>query len=79
MEGLCLHNINFSESRETVGIIGSTGSGKTSLVNLIPRFYDCNKGEVLIDGINVKGTRTSYITKSNRHSNARCIFIFEYY
>ena len=50
-----LHNINFSvKAGETVGIIGSTGSGKTSLVNLIPRFYDCNKGEVLIDGINVK-------------------------
>lgn len=39
---------------ETVGIIGGTGSGKTSLINLIPRFYDATEGEVLIDGINVK-------------------------
>ncbi len=39
---------------ETVGIIGGTGSGKTSLINLIPRFYDATEGEVLIDGVNVK-------------------------
>lgn len=39
---------------ETIGILGSTGSGKTSLVNLFPRFYDCTEGEVLIDDINVK-------------------------
>lgn len=39
---------------ETVGIIGGTGSGKSTLVNLIPRFYDATKGNVLIDGINVK-------------------------
>ncbi|MEG1751882.1 MAG: ABC transporter ATP-binding protein [Clostridia bacterium] len=39
---------------ETVGIIGGTGSGKSSVVNLIPRFYDVSQGEVLIDGVNVK-------------------------
>lgn len=39
---------------QTVGIIGGTGSGKTSLVHMIPRFYDATAGEVLIDGINVK-------------------------
>lgn len=50
-----LEHINFSvEPGETVGIIGSTGSGKTSLVQLIPRLYDATEGEVLIDGINVK-------------------------
>lgn len=50
-----LENISFSaEKGETVGIIGGTGSGKSTLVNLIPRFYDVNDGEVLIDGVNVK-------------------------
>lgn len=50
-----LTGISFYAKRgETVGIIGGTGSGKSSLVNLIPRFYDATKGEVLVDGINVK-------------------------
>lgn len=50
-----VENISFSlKQGETVGIIGGTGSGKTTLVNLIPRFYDVTDGEVLIDGINVK-------------------------
>jgi ATP-binding cassette subfamily B protein len=49
-----LHDINFiAKPGETTAFIGSTGSGKSSLVNLIPRFYDATKGEVLIDGINV--------------------------
>jgi len=39
---------------ETVAVIGATGCGKTSLMNLIPRFYDCNEGKVLVDGIDVK-------------------------
>jgi ABC-type multidrug transport system fused ATPase/permease subunit len=39
---------------ETVGIIGGTGSGKSTLVNLIPRFYDCTEGEILIDGVDIK-------------------------
>ncbi|MCD8365135.1 MAG: ABC transporter ATP-binding protein/permease [Clostridiales bacterium] len=53
--GEALSDIHFSVKRgETVGIIGGTGSGKTSLVNLIPRFYDCEKGQVLVDGIDVR-------------------------
>lgn len=50
-----IKNINFTAKRgETVAFIGATGSGKTSLVNLVPRFYDCTAGEVLVDGINVR-------------------------
>ena len=50
-----LENISFTaEPGEIVGIIGTTGSGKSSLVQLIPRLYDVTKGEVLVDGINVK-------------------------
>lgn len=50
-----LTDISFTcQSGESIGIIGSTGSGKSSLVNLIPRFYDTLKGSVKVDGINVK-------------------------
>ncbi len=50
-----LKNISFQAvSGETVAFIGSTGSGKTSIVNLVPRFYDVTEGEVLVDGVNVK-------------------------
>ncbi len=50
-----LKNISFKVNKgETVAFIGSTGSGKSSLINLIPRFYDATLGEVLIDNINVK-------------------------
>ena len=50
-----LKNINFTaEPGKTTAIIGSTGSGKSTIVNLIPRFYDVTEGELLIDGVNVK-------------------------
>jgi ATP-binding cassette, subfamily B, multidrug efflux pump len=57
-ENHTLHNISFTAKKgETIAFIGSTGSGKTSLVNLIPRFNDVSEGEVLVDGINVKNYR----------------------
>ena len=50
-----LEDINFTaEPGKTTAIIGSTGSGKSTVVNLIPRFYDVTGGELLVDGVNVK-------------------------
>ncbi len=54
-EEYVLKNISFKAKKgETVAFIGSTGSGKSTLINLVPRFYDATEGEVLVDGINVK-------------------------
>lgn len=54
-EEYMLENISFKvEKGETIAFIGSTGSGKSTLINLIPRFYDATDGEVLVDGVNVK-------------------------
>jgi ATP-binding cassette subfamily B protein len=50
-----LHDVNFTAHKgETVAFIGSTGSGKSTIVNLVPRFYDATDGEILVDGCNVK-------------------------
>ena len=55
-----LKDISFKANQgETIAFIGSTGSGKSSLINLIPRFYDATEGEVLVDGINVKEYKLS--------------------
>lgn len=52
---MVIHNISFkAEQGETVAFIGSTGSGKSTLINLVPRFFDATEGEVLVDGVNVK-------------------------
>lgn len=54
-EEYMLEDISFTAKKgEVVAFIGSTGSGKSTLINLIPRFYDATKGEVLVDGVNVK-------------------------
>ncbi len=59
-----LSNLSFKVKKgETVGIIGGTGSGKTSLVNLIPRFYDATEGMVLIDGADVRSYTSESLAK----------------
>ncbi len=62
-DGDVLQNISFTAKKgETVALIGSTGCGKSTVVNLIPRFYDASEGEVLVDGVNVR----EYTQKSLR-------------
>ena len=57
-----LKNISFTANKgETVAFIGSTGSGKSTLINLIPRFYDVTDGEILINGVNVKDYDEEYL------------------
>ena len=57
-----LENINLKiNSGETVAFIGGTGSGKSTLINLIPRFYDVTSGEIKIDGVNIKDMKLEYL------------------
>ena len=61
-EEYILENISFKANKgDTVAFIGSTGSGKSTLINLVPRFYDATDGEVLIDGVNVKEYDLEYL------------------
>jgi ABC-type multidrug transport system fused ATPase/permease subunit len=54
-DGYVLKNINLKISKgKTVAMVGQSGSGKTTLADMLPRFYDCDKGELLIDGVNIK-------------------------
>lgn len=54
-EDYVLHDVSFKANRgDTIAFIGSTGSGKSTLINLVPRFYDATEGEVLVSGVNVK-------------------------
>ena len=61
-EEYLLKDISFQAKKgETVAFIGSTGSGKSTLINLVPRFYDATDGEVLIDGVNVKDYKLDFL------------------
>ena len=57
-----LENISFKANKgETIAFIGSTGSGKSTLINLIPRFYDVTSGEILVDDVNIKDMKLEYL------------------
>ncbi len=61
-EEYLLRDISFKADKgQTVAFIGSTGSGKSTLINLIPRFYDTTEGEVLVDGVNVKKYKSEFL------------------
>ena len=61
-EEYLLRDISFKADRgQTVAFIGSTGSGKSTLINLIPRFYDTTEGEVLVDGVNVREYKSEFL------------------
>ncbi len=61
-EEYVLDNISFKANNgEVIGVIGSTGSGKSTLINLIPRFYDITEGKILIDGVDIKDMKLEYL------------------
>ena len=70
-----LHDISFTaEPGQTTAFIGSTGSGKSTIINLVPRFFDVTEGEVIVDGINIKDVsqhtlrdRIGYVPVSYTH------------
>ena len=73
-EGDILHQISFEANPgETVAIIGSTGSGKSTLINLIPRFFDVSAGEVLVDGVNVKDYQQNALRKKIGYVSQRAL------
>ncbi len=72
--GKVLTDINFTARRgETVAFIGSTGSGKTTLVNLIPRFYDVTEGAVLVDGVDVRDYELEKLYKKLSYVSQRAV------
>lgn len=73
-EEYILEDINLKiNNGETVAFIGSTGSGKSTLINLIPRFYDVTSGEILIDGINIKDMKLDYLHNKIGYVSQRAV------
>lgn len=69
-----LHNISFTANKgETVAFIGATGSGKTTLVNLVPRFYDATEGQILVDGCDVREFNQNALRKKIGYAPQRAV------
>lgn len=72
----CLKNISFKcKKGDIVAIIGATGSGKSTLINLIPRFYDATEGEVLVDGVNVKDYKLEELNNRIGYISQKAVLI----
>lgn len=72
-----LEDISFKVNKgEVIAFIGSTGSGKSTLINLIPRFYDVTSGEILVDGINVKDYNFEYLNNIVGYVPQKAVMIF---
>ena len=73
-ENYVLQNISFKANKgETIAIIGSTGSGKSTLINLMPRFYNTTSGEILIDGVNIKEMEEDYLNDKIGYISQRAV------
>ena len=73
-EEYVIKDISFKANKgETVAFIGSTGSGKSTLINLIPRFYDVTDGEILVDGVNVKDYTQSFLRNKIGYISQRAV------
>ena len=73
---LVFTNISFKAKKgQTIGIIGGTGSGKSTLISLIPRFYDAVKGSVLIDGQSIKDYTHKELCRKNSCCSAKGCFV----
>ena len=73
-EEYVLKDISFKANKgETIAFIGSTGSGKSTLINLIPRFYDVTDGEILVDGVNVKDYTQSFLRNKIGYISQRAV------
>ena len=71
-----LKNISLDiKAGEYVALVGASGVGKTTLCSLIPRFYEVNEGEILLDGKNISDITLALIEKEYRHCPARCLFV----
>ena len=79
-ESPVLHNISFTaKPGETIAFIGSTGSGKSTLVQLIPRFYDVTLGKIKVDGVDVRGLPSQITPPENWIYSTKSLALYRDY